>query len=154
LIRSYTVQHLCSEFGCIYCATSTATPRSVVRWTPPPDTGSNTIFYHYSAMPPATPLQILRTNVSRTAISRRFASQGTPQYNEPTGYLFSEKVRAVVVISGCEILIPAFIERQPLPAGQKRVKEEWENIWFFGMFGGMGAAAILLYYKPDTRYAQ
>lgn len=42
---------------------------------------------------------------------------------------------------------------QPLPPGQKRVKEDWENIWYFGMFGSMALAAVLLYYKPDTRYA-
>ena len=44
------------------------------------------------------------------------------------------------------------LNTQPLPSGQKRVKEDWENIWYFGMFGGMGLAAVLLYYKPDTRY--
>lgn len=42
---------------------------------------------------------------------------------------------------------------QPLPPGQKRVKEEWENIWYIGMFGSMAFAAVMLYYKPDTRYA-
>jgi hypothetical protein len=31
------------------------------------------------------------------------------------------------------------------------VKEEWENIWYVGMFGSMAMAAVLLYYKPDTR---
>jgi hypothetical protein len=40
---------------------------------------------------------------------------------------------------------------QPPPAGQKRVKESWENIWYIGMFGTMGLASVLLYYKPDTR---
>ena len=33
------------------------------------------------------------------------------------------------------------------------MKEDWENIWYFGMFGSIGLAALLLYYKPDTRYA-
>lgn len=42
---------------------------------------------------------------------------------------------------------------QPLPPGQKRVKEDWENIWYIGMFGTMALAAVLLYYKPDTRCA-
>jgi len=60
---------------------------------------------------------------------RRFASHEAPQYNEPSGYLFGEK---------------------PLPPGQKRVKEDWENIWYWGMFGSMGFAAVMLYYKPDT----
>lgn len=34
--------------------------------------------------------------------------------------------------------------------GQKRVKEDWENIYYWGMGGGMALAAVLLYYKPDT----
>jgi len=42
-------------------------------------------------------------------------------------------------------------ESQPPAPGQKRVKEDWENIWYIGMFGSMGLAALLLYYKPDTR---
>ncbi len=33
------------------------------------------------------------------------------------------------------------------------MKEDWENIWYFGMFGSLGLAAVLLYYKPDTRCA-
>jgi hypothetical protein len=31
------------------------------------------------------------------------------------------------------------------------VKEDWENIWYIGMFGTMAFAAVMLYYKPDTR---
>jgi ESSS subunit of NADH:ubiquinone oxidoreductase (complex I) len=31
------------------------------------------------------------------------------------------------------------------------VKEDWENIWYIGMFGTMAFAAVILYYKPDTR---
>ena len=42
---------------------------------------------------------------------------------------------------------------QPPAPGQKRIKEDWENIWYFGMFGSIGLAAVLLYYKPDTRCA-
>ncbi|KIP12438.1 hypothetical protein PHLGIDRAFT_123987 [Phlebiopsis gigantea 11061_1 CR5-6] len=61
---------------------------------------------------------------------RRYASHGHgPQYNEPSGYLFSEK---------------------PLPPGQKRKKEDWENMWYIGMYGTMAVASVLLYYKPDT----
>jgi len=78
-----------------------------------------------------TPLHTLRTRAGagRGVITKRFASNGAPHYNEPTGNLFGEK---------------------PLAPGQKRVKEDWENIWYFGMFGSMGLAAVLLYYKPDT----
>lgn len=42
---------------------------------------------------------------------------------------------------------------KPPAAGQKRQRESWETMWYWGMFGGMGLAAVLLYYKPDTRYA-
>ncbi|KAF8140193.1 ESSS subunit of NADH:ubiquinone oxidoreductase-domain-containing protein [Boletus edulis] len=69
------------------------------------------------------------TSAPRCALGRRYASHGAPHYNEPTGWLFGEKVMAF---------------------GQKRVKEDWENIWYFGMFGSMALAAVLLYYKPDT----
>ncbi|KAH8102463.1 Ndufb11, NADH dehydrogenase 1 beta subcomplex subunit [Cristinia sonorae] len=62
-------------------------------------------------------------------IGRRNASHGGPHYNEPSGYIFGEK---------------------PLPPGQKRVKEPWERIWFWGMYGSMAVGAVLLYYKPDT----
>ncbi|SPO43076.1 uncharacterized protein PSANT_00760 [Moesziomyces antarcticus] len=62
-----------------------------------------------------------------TAAQARFASGGS-SYNQPTGYLFGEKV----------------------PKGQKRQKENWENMWYFGMFGGMAFAAVALMYKPDT----
>ncbi|KAI6133120.1 Ndufb11, NADH dehydrogenase 1 beta subcomplex subunit [Pisolithus croceorrhizus] len=83
---------------------------------------------------PATHPQLLRALQAtrghpRAIVGHRFASHGAPHYNEPGGWLFGEK---------------------PLPPGQKRVKEDWENIWYVGMFGTMLAAAVLLYYKPDT----
>ncbi|KAG6845784.1 hypothetical protein H0H87_003838 [Tephrocybe sp. NHM501043] len=79
-------------------------------------------------MLPSTSLRALRVAAPRLS-GRRFASHGAPQYNEPTGYLFGEK---------------------PLPPGQKRVKEDWENIWYIGMYGTMLFAGVMLYYKPDT----
>ncbi|GJE87584.1 ESSS subunit of NADH:ubiquinone oxidoreductase [Phanerochaete sordida] len=67
---------------------------------------------------------------SLSAGGRRYASHGHgPQYNEPSGFLFGEK---------------------PLPPGQKRKKEDWENMWYAGMYGTFALAAVLLYYKPDT----
>ncbi|KAF9069109.1 ESSS subunit of NADH:ubiquinone oxidoreductase-domain-containing protein [Rhodocollybia butyracea] len=60
---------------------------------------------------------------------RRLASHEAPQFNEPSGWLFGEK---------------------PPAPGQKREKEDWENIWYFGMFGSMAFAAVMLYYKPDN----
>lgn len=60
--------------------------------------------------------------------SIRHSSHG-PSYNAPTGKLFGETA--------------------PLP-GQTRVKEEWEDIYYYGLGGGMALAAVLLYYKPDS----
>ncbi|KAF9386055.1 hypothetical protein CPC16_007730 [Podila verticillata] len=50
-------------------------------------------------------------------------------YNQPTGYLFGEK---------------------PLPAGTKRVKEDWEPMFFYGFMGSMVFGTAVIYYKPDT----
>jgi hypothetical protein len=42
-----------------------------------------------------TPLRTLRTRAcaGQRVVSKRFASHGAPHYNEPSGYLFAEKVR-------------------------------------------------------------
>ncbi|KZW02610.1 hypothetical protein EXIGLDRAFT_601528 [Exidia glandulosa HHB12029] len=64
-----------------------------------------------------------------SASGKRYASHGAPSYNEPTGYLFGEK---------------------PPPPGQKRKRESWETIYYWGMFGSLGVATVLLYIKPDT----
>ncbi|KAG2752357.1 hypothetical protein P692DRAFT_20829710 [Suillus brevipes Sb2] len=80
-------------------------------------------------MLPTSSLRALQVGVPRRITGRRFASHGPPQFNEPSGWLFGEK---------------------PPAPGQKRVKEEWENIWYVGMFGSMAMAAVLLFYKPDT----
>ncbi|GJJ08772.1 hypothetical protein Clacol_002991 [Clathrus columnatus] len=85
-------------------------------------------------------LSTIATTIPRRALcvrtlpisQTRYASHGTPHYNEPSGYLFGEK---------------------PLPQGQKRKREDWELLWYYGMFGSMALAAVGLYYKPDTRYA-
>jgi hypothetical protein len=42
------------------------------------------------------------------------------------------------------------VTSQPPPAGQKRVKEDWENLYYYGFFGGMILAGFVLVYKPDT----
>ncbi|KAF8271391.1 hypothetical protein EI94DRAFT_1720509 [Lactarius quietus] len=99
-----------------------------------------------------TPLRTLRTRACTGVgvTSKRFASHGAPQYNEPTGYLFGEKVASTPF---CTVSAIDFAFPQPPAPGQKRVKEDWENIWYIGMFGSLGLAALLLYYKPDTRYA-
>jgi len=71
----------------------------------------------------------LRATTSRSLIQQRYASGGAPHFNEPSGQLFGEK---------------------PLTAGQKRKREDWELMWYFGMFGSMILAGVGLYYKPDT----
>ncbi|EIW70767.1 hypothetical protein TREMEDRAFT_29086 [Tremella mesenterica DSM 1558] len=70
---------------------------------------------------------VFRTPIQIAKNQKRQASHG-PTYNPPSGYLFGER---------------------PVK-GQKRQRESWELIYYFGLFGGMGLAAVLLTYKPDT----
>ncbi|KAF8932004.1 Ndufb11, NADH dehydrogenase 1 beta subcomplex subunit [Dissophora ornata] len=65
----------------------------------------------------------------RRAVQLRRGGGHAEGYNQPTGYLFGEK---------------------PLPAGTKRVKEDWENIFMYGLMGSMVFGTALVYYKPDT----
>jgi hypothetical protein len=58
-----------------------------------------------------------------------------------------------VTVDILQAFIDSFMFIKPPPPGQKRVKEDWENIWYIGMFGTMAFAAVMLYYKPDTRCA-
>ncbi|ORZ37679.1 ESSS subunit of NADH:ubiquinone oxidoreductase-domain-containing protein, partial [Catenaria anguillulae PL171] len=51
------------------------------------------------------------------------------EFFEPTGYLFGEK---------------------PLPKGQKRVKDWWEDIYYWSVGGGFALVTVGLYFKPDT----
>ncbi|THH02142.1 hypothetical protein EW026_g682 [Hermanssonia centrifuga] len=84
-------------------------------------------------MPPSSLLRALPLRAGSRRLqssTRRYASGSHgPQYNEPSGWLFGEK---------------------PPPPGQKRKREDWELIWYIGMYGSMAVAAIGLYYKPDT----
>ncbi|OAV94489.1 hypothetical protein PTTG_03040 [Puccinia triticina 1-1 BBBD Race 1] len=57
----------------------------------------------------------------------RFSS-GEPHYNQPSGWLFGEK---------------------PLKPGQKRVREDWELIWYIGFWGTTFVGIIMQIYKPD-----
>ncbi|GAA5839626.1 hypothetical protein JCM9279_006001 [Rhodotorula babjevae] len=76
---------------------------------------------------------LFRSTLARRVLSpgvlgqRRAAGGGA--YHEPTGRLFGEHA--------------------PAP-GQKRQKEDWENIYYYGFGGGMVLGAVLIYYKPDT----
>jgi hypothetical protein len=71
----------------------------------------------------------LRSPLLQLRSSIRHSSSHGPTYNSPTGKLFGESA--------------------PLP-GQKRQKEEWEDIYYYGLGGGMALGAVLIYYKPDT----
>ncbi|EPQ32048.1 uncharacterized protein PFL1_00246 [Pseudozyma flocculosa PF-1] len=73
---------------------------------------------------------VARSSAPKTGsfVQTRLASGGS-SYNQPTGHLFAEK---------------------PLSKGQKRVKEDWENMWYIGMFGGLVFAGVVLMFKPDT----
>jgi len=73
------------------------------------------------ALPAGRPLTRLR--------AVRFSSHDAPKYNEPTGFLFGEK---------------------PPPPGQRRIKQPWETLWYYGMYGTMAIGTVLLYFKPDT----
>ncbi|PAV22177.1 NADH dehydrogenase 1 beta subcomplex subunit [Pyrrhoderma noxium] len=72
--------------------------------------------------------RVPRSTVQVVKQQRRNAG-GAPHYNEPSGWLFGEK---------------------PPAPGQTRRRETWETMWYWGMFGGMGLAGVLMYYKPDT----
>ncbi|KIM85286.1 hypothetical protein PILCRDRAFT_817285 [Piloderma croceum F 1598] len=80
-------------------------------------------------MPPTQSIRALQIRAPLHTTGRRYASHEAPQYNEPSGWIFGEK---------------------PPPPGQKRVREDWELTWYLGMFGAMGFAGVLHYYKPDT----
>ncbi|UZJ51504.1 hypothetical protein CBS101457_000824 [Exobasidium rhododendri] len=71
---------------------------------------------------------LLRQRTVNRAIAIRYSSGGGG-YNQPTGKLFGED--------------------RP-EGGVKRGKEDWENLWYFGMFGGMALGTVLILYKPDT----
>lgn len=51
-----------------------------------------------------------------------------------------------------DMLTPLSLMRlQPQKPGQKRQKEDWENIWYYGFFGVMALTAVGQYFRPDTR---
>ncbi|KAG0031090.1 hypothetical protein BGZ81_001757 [Podila clonocystis] len=60
-------------------------------------------------------------------------------YNQPTGYPFSEKALLPLVLN--DIL-----------AGAKRLKEDWEPLFFYGFMDSMVLGSTVIYYKPDTEY--
>jgi hypothetical protein len=60
--------------------------------------------------------------------------------------------RACVSEMGTIVLTVVILVRlQPLAPGEKRVKEDWENIFYYGFFGSMALFAVVYAFKPDTR---
>ncbi|CAH7671370.1 ESSS subunit of NADH:ubiquinone oxidoreductase-domain-containing protein [Phakopsora pachyrhizi] len=53
---------------------------------------------------------------------------GSTRFNEPSGWLFGER---------------------PLKEGQKRVREDWEIIWYVGFWGTTLFGIITQVYKPN-----
>ncbi|SCV70264.1 BQ2448_1658 [Microbotryum intermedium] len=100
---------------------------------------------------PLTPL--LRS--TPTVMGARAASGGQP-YNPPTGYLFGEKPPAKgnpeEALTADPPPPPASVLIHPslLFTGQKRVREDWELIFYWGFGGGLALAAVLKFYQPDT----
>ncbi|MBW0496354.1 hypothetical protein O181_036069 [Austropuccinia psidii MF-1] len=68
-----------------------------------------------------------KANYSRALQIFRAASGG-PHYNQPSGWLFGER---------------------PLKKGEKRVREDWELIWYIGFWGTTFMGIIMQIYKPD-----
>jgi hypothetical protein len=64
-----------------------------------------------------------------TAVQRRTMASGghASHYDPPSGWLFGQD-----------------------PAAPK-VKQDWENIFYYGFFGSLLATAIAYAYKPDTK---
>ncbi|ODQ54966.1 hypothetical protein SAICODRAFT_33623 [Saitoella complicata NRRL Y-17804] len=69
------------------------------------------------------------TRVARRGQQVRNGSGGQLPFNEPSGNLFGEP---------------------RLKPGEKREKEDWENIWVYGYGGCFVIGGILYYNRPDT----
>lgn len=79
----------------------------------------------------------------------RYASGHGPSYNEPSGMYGALSHQATCLAKRC---VSPYHLRQPPAPGTKRVKDAWENIWYWGMYGGVAAFAVVMYFKPDRRY--
>ena len=128
----------------------------------------------------ATP--ILRPAVLTSAPitpGRRFASHGPPAYNQPSGYIFGEKVSqilkdlslcladtsrgiaaakraetemGVVGVSSalCQPWCQACLSRLGMRA--RADTSRVRPIYYVGMFGSMAGITLVYIYKPDTRW--
>lgn len=53
--------------------------------------------------------------------------------------------------AGAQVCDWFFLFLQPLRPGEKRQKEDWENIWVYGMTFNLLLAFAVVVLKPDTR---
>lgn len=93
------------------------------------------------AMFARNPVSVLRV-ARRTPFVRAYASGHGPSYNEPSGA--SKLTRISVWRKGTTCANP-----QPPAPGTKRVKDSWEDLWYYGFYGSIIAAGVLYYFKPD-----
>jgi hypothetical protein len=63
-----------------------------------------------------TPLRTLRTRACAGVTAKRFASHGAPHYNEPSGYVFGEKVR--LLCSALSLPLEFALPRSHQPLGR------------------------------------
>lgn len=92
-----------------------------------------------------------RTTPRSVNMMQRRNAGGQPSYNEPTG-TFNSLTQDTCLAKRYAAAMRQGANTQPPPPGTKRVKEAWEPIWYYGLYGGMAAFAVLLYFKPDRRY--
>lgn len=78
------------------------------------------------------PTTTTTTTTTTTIAVRSFSastakkSGGAPQFDPPTGWLFGVK------------------------PGEKYQKEGWEDLWYWGYYGGLVVFIIAYAFKPDT----
>lgn len=70
----------------------------------------------------------------------------------PNGFLFNEKVRSILSVHVSLVVILGLLFQQPLRPGEKRQKEEWENVYVYGMIFNFVLFVVVFGLKPDTRY--
>lgn len=98
------------------------------------------------------------------AVFRRNGSGGS-HFNEPSGYIFGERVCIYIyqmefdifekkVVAYATSSSPSLFitQNQPAPLGKRRVREDWELVYYWGMFGSMGVGLLLYIYNPNDSY--
>jgi hypothetical protein len=112
----------------------------------------------------STPLRVLRAQTSKQVASRRFASHGAPHYNEPSGYLFAEKVKTsvAVALSSTNDLSQAASSRTEAGKGGLGEHLVYRNVWHHGarhtsflLQAGhkVGLSLTVMYISPMQEYS-